>query len=129
MMASSSSGAIKSYRLSLWRASYMLTKQTVFDTVKIHLLTQGAKSKIPGGYCLYRGPEGRKCAVGCLISDDVYSDEMEDLRLKEVVVKIGLSEHFDLLQRLQSVHDLLSVLDWEDALKRIANEEGLVWTS
>ena len=45
--------------------------QEIFDTVSVHLLTQNEKSQESDFYrsCLYRGPNGTKCAVGCLIKD------------------------------------------------------------
>lgn len=48
--------------------------QEIFDTVSVHLLTQNEKSQESSFYssCLYRGPNGTKCAVGCLIKDEFY---------------------------------------------------------
>jgi len=50
----------------------MATLQETFDKVARHLLTQQAKAEQPDGNCAYRGEHGRKCAVGCLISDEEY---------------------------------------------------------
>lgn len=55
----------------------MKSEQEVFDTVVLHLLKQEAKAEGEDGECLYRDPEGRKCAVGCLIPDEQYRDHME----------------------------------------------------
>lgn len=56
----------------------MMTLREVFDKVKTHLLTQGKRAMLPGGYaCAYRGAGGTKCAVGCLILDEAYDHRME----------------------------------------------------
>lgn len=55
----------------------MATLQETFDKVARHLLTQQAKAEQPDGNCAYRGEHGRKCAVGCLISDEEYDPKME----------------------------------------------------
>lgn len=42
--------------------------------IRNHLTKQNAQSKFPGNAnCAYRGAEGRMCAVGCLITDEVYT--------------------------------------------------------
>ena len=53
----------------------------VFNQAKEHLLKQIKKSE-SGGYrsfCMYRGPDGLKCAAGCFIADDEYDEGMERL--------------------------------------------------
>ena len=44
-----------------------LTRQAAFNKVARHLLRQNAKSTNKDGECLYRGPNGLRCAVGALI--------------------------------------------------------------
>lgn len=58
-----------------------MTAQEVFDAVATHLLTQNARSVTEDspGTCLYRGPEGRKCAIGALIPDSLYRPEIENV--------------------------------------------------
>jgi len=53
------------------------TKQEAFDTVAKHLFEQGRASK-RGVYCAYRGEGGTKCAVGVLIPDELYDEEMDN---------------------------------------------------
>lgn len=70
--------------------------------------------------CRYRGFEGRKCAVGHLIPNELYSDDFEGIgvpiwedqdglfgdALRTVLAKIGIAPHdFDFVQRMQSRHD------------------------
>lgn len=51
--------------------------QEIFNKVATHLLTQGKRSVASDGSCMYRGPEGTKCAIGCLIEDDEYHPLLE----------------------------------------------------
>lgn len=58
-----------------------MNAQEIFDTVVRHLKTQGKQSRTSSGTCVYRKFEADgsvlKCAVGCLIPDDVYTPEMD----------------------------------------------------
>lgn len=56
------------------------TEQQVFDQVAGHLLTQ--KEVLPSPACFYRGPNGLKCAAGCLIANDEYMPEEFNLEWK-----------------------------------------------
>ena len=86
--------------------------QNTFDTVVRHLAQQGGPSR---GFskCLYRSSDGRKCAVGCLIPDSMYTPEMEGCmarslitRFPELEVKLGSNwAQLDPLMRLQMAHD------------------------
>lgn len=53
--------------------------QDLYNTVRAHLLCQGAKSQEPSSManCRYRGDGGLSCAIGCLIPDDKYDLDME----------------------------------------------------
>lgn len=105
------------------------TAQETFDTVVTHLLRQGAKST-DGGLsprCLYRGPNGRRCAVGSILPDEAYVPELEGLvaiRLPETVwaaMRIqNRSRTAELLQALQSVHDTKPVESWPVSLQWVA---------
>lgn len=119
-----------------------LTNQQIFTKVKNHLLKQNAKSKKSGSVwygCAYRGSKGRKCAVGCLISDKEYCKDMEGASVEELI--LGRHRHFPdgqyrtynspsnlklrsvhLLQELQFVHDDEDVKDWKECLKSIAKD-------
>jgi hypothetical protein len=88
--------------------------QQVFDYVLEKLREQGCQSKY-ADRCLYRGPNGLKCAAGHLIPDDEYDEKMEDglLNGPDSVFNNSLVNSYflqkgvniDLLARLQSVHD------------------------
>jgi hypothetical protein len=66
------------------------------------------------GRCLYRGPNGAKCAIGLFIPDDRYNPQMDDIdnasvRASVVIATYDLEEFMPLdrmeMQRLQGVHD------------------------
>lgn len=50
--------------------------QEVFEFVSKHLFEQGVQAG-DGVKCYYRGPNGTKCAVGCLIPDELYEPRMD----------------------------------------------------
>lgn len=108
-----------------------LSRQDVFNTVYTHLLTQGARSIDGFGECLYRAPDGRRCAAGVLIADRFYHPSMEGISARvEVVVdalkKSGVaSEDIELVQDLQDLHDDIPVEDWQEELERIAKKYEL----
>jgi hypothetical protein len=94
------------------------TQQAVFEHVSRHLFRQGRKAAANGD-CLYRGPDGTCCAVGCLIPDEVYSESMEGRCIHALIHQdardsLAYLEPFSqLLESLQSVHDSSSA--WESS--------------
>jgi hypothetical protein len=82
-----------------------MNAQEIFDTVAAHLAKQGrpAVSDAAGG-CAYRGDDGAKCAVGCLILDEEYSSKMEGLLISQVAPE-RLRSFLPLLENLQEAHD------------------------
>ena len=55
-----------------------MTLQEIFDKVKVHLLAQGKPAvDWVTSQCRYRAPDGLKCAVGCLITDEAYTPDIE----------------------------------------------------
>lgn len=67
-----------------------MNNQEAFDLMVNHLITQGRAAADDNGECLYRGPEGTKCAVGILIPDDKYTPAMENLNPYQLVEHHGL---------------------------------------
>lgn len=107
------------------------TEQEVFTQVVTHMLTQNEKCQTKGEntnimYCNYRNDKGLKCAAGCLISDDEYSNELEGGNWSALVTceKVP-STHEDLILELQQVHDQYKVKDWKLKLSLIAKQYGL----
>lgn len=62
----------------------MLTVEN-FDRIDNHLLAQNEQSQL-GGCCTYRGKEGKKCAIGCLIPDHMYNVHMESKSIKALMI-------------------------------------------
>ena len=62
------------------------SKQEIFEYVIKFLIKQGKRSyNENGGECMYRNPEGLMCAIGCILSDDVYSPKMEGKRVNYLI--------------------------------------------
>ena len=109
--------------------------QEIFDTVSVHLLTQNKKSQESSFYssCLYRGPNGTKCAVGCLIKDEFYDSSLENYIADSFCVinalelsGIVISEEIEcLLVGLQNIHDTQEVSDWPNLLTNKGKEFNL----
>lgn len=63
--------------------------QSTFDTIVTALIKQGVPSRnmTPGGACMYRGPNGIKCAVGHLLPDHLvveHENKVSIFRLNSV---------------------------------------------
>ncbi len=117
-----------------------LDRQDVFNRVATHLLTQNKKSAIQrppekgGEFCVYRGPDGTKCAIGALIKDEFYSSDLERKYCDHGVVIPALEASLncclsdddkDFLRRLQRVHDSAPVVAWRRCLRKEAKLHGL----
>lgn len=85
-----------------------MNKQQIFDTVVKGILSQGGESFNSGtGYCAYRNGQGRKCAIGWLIPDEIYTSNMEyAYSVDDITNKIGIdAEHDAFCFELQMIHD------------------------
>ena len=51
--------------------------KAIVKTMAVHMAKQRDRSQNIAKMCEYRGEEGRQCAVGCLIPDEIYSDFIE----------------------------------------------------
>ena len=78
----------------------------IFDHVMDLLIQQNAKSQDAEGRCLYRGDEGRKCAVGLIM--DKYNPFYENSGVRTIVEAdyANAASKITLLEVLQAVHDL-----------------------
>ena len=109
-----------------------MDRQEIFDKVANHLLTQNKKSMLTSsGCCLYRGPNGTKCAIGALIPDNLYKEKwdecpidicgvLNDSRKLKKYLKIEDASDANFLQSLQSIHDEYEPISWESLLKEFA---------
>ena len=113
-----------------------MTEQTAFNIVKNHLLTQMTKSMEENEFgdtqCLYRGPNGTKCAIGALITDEEF-ETIEDARcrylgvyeLKTLQITSLQGLTMDFLEELQIIHDRYEVHDWKNQLEVFAKKYNL----
>jgi hypothetical protein len=122
-----------------------LTAQEVFDQVVNHLRAQGrravANNDIDNNqYCKYRLNEDNvilKCAAGCLIRDEEYSDWMDNNITFDAVLANNkcpvsfinrLGDHENLIMALQQIHDRGLTESWEDRLKIYARQFKLIYS-
>ena len=97
------------------------TDRDVFEFIKNHLLTQGQRSLMDNEMtCAYFGVEGKKCAVGALIREDIYHSSIEEKPVNHSLVQSAITEsvpnwkiNTEMLCELQSIHDGKSMYDWE----------------
>ena len=101
------------------------TAQEVFDVCALHLLTQNKRAVGSGGDCVYRSPCGLKCAIGVLISDEEYTENMEESDVHKLTEGTNSEPHRRLLNALQYLHDEDDLDLWTDGLIRLANTYGL----
>lgn len=101
------------------------TDKDVFDYVSSFLLNQNKRSSIDDIGCAYRGYNGEKCAIGCIIADEFYQSKFEsqsvyDLDIQSAIANslpnYSLNDYF--LNKLQSLHDSVEVNLWEVNLSR-----------
>lgn len=108
-----------------------LTPQGVFDTVVRHLYTQGRRARrVDAVGCAYRGVDGTRCAIGCLLTAAEYRPSMEGLPCLRLQIPRLKTLPQTLLIALQSAHDTEDASDaagggLEGNLRAIAAEEGL----
>lgn len=89
------------------------TKQDVFDAVVRHLISQGRPAIDENGSCRYRTASGLSCAVGGIMSDEVYEPDLEHTAICSLInagriPKWRKKDFSAILADLQRVHDNLS---------------------
>ena len=96
------------------------TKQQVFDRICAHLFTQMMKSETVSGVeeCLYKSPNGLRCAAGCLISDNEYVTSMEGKYWEDLFPYKKL--HSDLISKMQYLHDKCDVKNWYSEMLQVS---------
>ena len=111
-----------------------MSASKIFYKVKAHLLQQGTQSiDEDTSNCRYRGDHGHSCAVGCLMTDDIYDynfegDSVHAARIEgalEPIIgtqKAKRSNKLSLLDALQTVHDEYQPDVWESRLNKIQIE-------
>jgi hypothetical protein len=109
-----------------------MTAQETFDAIVAHLRRQGEKSEGDETVgCAYRGERGLKCAVGCMIPDELYTLVMEGENVTGGhVLPVLKSLGVDLCaaQALQTIHDDHPVEEWESRFRDLAVALNLTYT-
>lgn len=110
-----------------------MDRQKTFDTVATHLITQGAQA-METEECRYRTSDGKRCAVGCLIPDELYSPKFEgknawamldmDQKLR-AHIGIETNADYDFLGELQRIHDGNLPDAWAGLLRFLASLHSL----
>lgn len=132
----------------------MLSNQEMFDKVVFGLRKQGSGALGPSNSpaseakdytgpkedtykrCLYRGGFGTRCGIGMLIADEDYHPKMEGLSVFNLIAQFRYAIDFDcgssttlnLAVRLQQVHDVYKMFEWEVQFANIAKEYDLIYT-
>lgn len=86
----------------------MFNRQAAFNTAYLATIAQGKPSVGARGFCLYRGPDGLKCAIGHLIPDEKYHNLLESNSAGSCVIRDAVSapqEERSFLAELQACHD------------------------
>lgn len=118
-----------------------MSNQETFDLVVAHARKQGCKAEVVldrngGTECLYRGPGGTRCFVGCLIPDNRYEEDMEGDAVGSDEHSFGpvaqlmesLGHDVKLLEVCQEIHDNDDVENWEGRFESLAESFGLNYT-
>lgn len=99
-----------------------MTRQEMFDKAARGVIAQGGPSgvrRFNAIYCKYRGPNGRKCAIGHLIEDDEAAETLDACSVAQTVGALARRgflfsvKDADFLQRIQSAHDIAALSDDE----------------
>ena len=101
----------------------LTTDEGVFEFVKQHLLNQGQKS-ISSTSCFYKQSNGLSCAIGCLIENNFYNDDLEFKNGDDPIVIDAVRKsipnwvvNVTMLTDLQNVHDEYGPDEWEYELE------------
>lgn len=125
------------------------TRKKLFAKVSRHLKRQGVEASDEDGGCVFHASDGKKCAIGCLITKKAYKtynigieDGLKEpdpvrwpsgrqpvdpvRRAVEVsqCVRLGPLD-WELLEKLQSVHDETHPRKWEAELERVKRDFNL----
>ena len=86
--------------------------QELYDYIVDAIVKQGRPSVGDNDRCLYRGPDGLKCAYGHVHPDIMYSEDMENRGVHDLngsgKLPKSLTPHVGLISYLQDAHDVAS---------------------
>jgi len=104
-----------------------------FEKVANHLLTQNSRSVDALDTCLYRDVKGKRCAIGCLIEDIQYTEELEGKTVTNNLVVDALNAsnfnttdaEIGFYSSLQQIHDGTLIENWRRNLILIGRKYKL----
>lgn len=109
-----------------------LTRQKVFNKIARHLLAQGECCLSDDGECVYQRHDGKRCAAGCLVPDELLPCLMEGesamgAHNKAVFLKIVRADALEVVKFGQRLHDSRAShpRDWPQGLRHFAELFGL----
>lgn len=108
-----------------------MTPQEIYDAALLGIRKQGRFSTDGLGVCMYRGPEGIKCAAGHVLTDEEVAVIGEGWSIIDAQHSIPeqLKPHVSLLQELQRTHDEAAMdgdwASWELDMTQLAKRHGL----
>lgn len=113
--------------------------QDIFIQARDHLLKQRVQSRrvhpSTNKYvCSYRGESNTMCAVGCFIAEEEYTKAMDNqgntsfggLVAQNLFPTVD-TKRYELLAKLQLLHDNNEVMLWEYKLLELAIDMNLEW--
>jgi len=135
-----------------------MDKQNIFKVVSEHLQKQGQPCTDSEGSCQYYNPYNHtKCAVGALMTDDLYDSSFEGLTISELFDRreryrelrevhgeseteeklVAFFEKYDIkspddiafLRQLQRIHDSHMPSEWTTLLKFLAANNNILFTT
>lgn len=123
-----------------------MNRQNVFDTCAVHLMKQFEQCSAPTDDSIsknnlyfkshtYKYKHGvMKCAIGCLISDEAYCENIEGCDVLSAKVRAALlcsgvavhsGEDANMINKLQRIHDIKKPTAWFQQLDSLATQFGL----
>ena len=114
-----------------------LTKQEIAKGIYDWFIVNGNPRSTDGRTCRYRGPtNNHRCAVGCILPDDLYKPEMEEKQISRIMINqdscfepsirdyFGI-ENLEFLSHCQSWHDNKGQMLPKNILKQIFVSFGI----
>jgi hypothetical protein len=107
-----------------------MNSQELFNKACIGLAKQGFERSLKRRHsvqCAYRGLDGRRCAIGHAIPDDLYAPKMDvSGSLCQIMTTIGLTCTLGFATDLRRAHDRsLSPASMKTRLAALAREYGI----
>lgn len=111
--------------------SETITAQELFSDVVTKVVAQGRPSEDDKGNCLYRHPEGLKCAAGHALTDEEFEyaggRALNGAWLGALTLPDRLKPHVDLLDNLQVCHDAANRDNFVPAFLSMAADAALTF--